>query len=1076
MTISRLVLRTLRHFAAANSLAILCLALSTAVICGSLIVGRSVRQSLREESLSRLGSVTHAVTGTTLFPDDLAQRVLGARQRSTALILSRGTVSTDIGSVVPQVSIVGIDPSFGALYPGCRVPVVSDRNVAINTALAGLLGASEGDDIVVTLARSQSAPLDTLFANRSREGSVVTLRLHISQILRGRGPASFALDSATSPPCINLFIARDTLADALGKAGKANTLLFEAAGSLALSINPADCGMRLTSDAEHHCLYLSSDRLLLRDAQIDEARKAAEETKGSAARVSVFLADSLHNRSNNRAMSYAILAALEGFEPPSGDISLNSWASADVAAHPGDNVLVYCLTPHADGAYSTTALSFTVGSINAPIDRNLTPQFQGITDADRISDWKPPFPVDLSRVTGRDDAYWAKYRAAPKAFVRLIDAQRYWSLGPAGSLSGWVTSVRITPPQGETLPAYQRRFEAALSRRLDPRASGLSVRPLRSQALKASQGGTDFSDLFLSLGFFVILSAAGSASMLMRLAIERRSKQIGLLKALGFSNPKLCRVVVSEGILLALAGAVIGGPLGELYGQFILWVLSGPWSHVASGVSLVLHSGVSEVAVGMLSGFLVGAIATVGGVWKVLRLPSLSLMTGLSNVAPLPRQRSEARQIFVGIVLVVGLLVATRLAREEAFMLVGFVLLIAGLYGIDCLLAATMSKKGQPLSFARMAVRNAAFNRGHSLIIFGLVAASSFLLVAVTANTRRFTSRDAIDIRSGAGGFALVATSSLPIPGDFSTPAGRARLGFSPQDQAIMNGTAVYGLLMSSGEDASCLNLAHPMAPKILGVSPALIKRGGFSAHWRDLDKVGAIPAFADADTADWILGANIGQTYKYRNGPVAANLRIAGLLQDSIFAGQLLVSEDHFHSLFPDERTSRFFLVQTPPGRADKVAEVLRRNLGSLGLDVRGSSDLLNTVAAVQNTYISAFDALGGLGMLLGTAMLAAMLLRSAAERRKELALITAVGFRSKDIVNLLLYETVGLLLLGVIWGALCGLISSAPYLVQSSAAPNWRTLASLLSAIMLTGIAACFAAGRAIARGPLLAALRSE
>jgi hypothetical protein len=336
--------------------------------------------------------------------------------------------------------------------------------------------------------------------------------------------------------------------------------------------------------------------------------------------------------------------------------------------------------------------------------------------------------------------------------------------------------------------------------------------------------------------------------------------------------------------------------------------------------------------------------------------------------------------------------------------------------------------------------------------------------------------RAAGDIQSGAGGFALVATSSLPIPGDFSTPAGRARLGFSAQDEAAMSGVSVYGLLVSPGENASCLNLAHPMAPKMLGVSHALIDRGGFGVDWQDLLKSDETAAFADADTGRWILDTDVGRKYEYRNGPVAASLRIRGLIPDSIFAGELLVSEDRFRRLFPDERTPRFFLIQTPTGHEDAVAAVLRQNLGVLGLDVRKSSDLLNAVASVQNTYISAFDALGGLGMLLGTGVLATMLLRRAAERRKELAILAALGFRQRSIAAILFYETAGLLVAGALWGAVCALVSITPYLTQSSAAPNWPVVCAITGMTTLVGAAGCYLAAISATHGSLVEALRSE
>jgi ABC-type lipoprotein release transport system permease subunit len=52
-----------------------------------------------------------------------------------------------------------------------------------------------------------------------------------------------------------------------------------------------------------------------------------------------------------------------------------------------------------------------------------------------------------------------------------------------------------------------------------------------------------------------------------------------------------------------------------------------------------------------------------------------------------------------------------------------------------------------------------------------------------------------------------------------------------------------------------------------------------------------------------------------------------------------------------------------------------------------------------VENTYLSTFQMLGGLGLILGTLGMAAVLLRNVLERRRELALLRAVGLRLQTL-----------------------------------------------------------------------------
>ena len=68
---------------------------------------------------------------------------------------------------------------------------------------------------------------------------------------------------------------------------------------------------------------------------------------------------------------------------------------------------------------------------------------------------------------------------------------------------------------------------------------------------------------------------------------------------------------------------------------------------------------------------------------------------------------------------------------------------------------------------------------------------------------------------------------------------------------------------------------------------------------------------------------------------------------------------------------------------------------LVDFGADATGTAERLAEFHRVENTYLSTFQTLGGLGLLLGTVGLATVLLRNVLERRRELALLGAVGYR---------------------------------------------------------------------------------
>ncbi len=130
----------------------------------------------------------------------------------------------------------------------------------------------------------------------------------------------------------------------------------------------------------------------------------------------------------------------------------------------------------------------------------------------------------------------------------------------------------------------------------------------------------------------------------------------------------------------------------------------------------------------------------------------------------------------------------------------------------------------------------------------------------------------------------------------------------------------------------------------------------------------------------------------------------------------------------------------------------------------------------AVQNTYLSTFQALGGLGLVLGTLGLAAVQLRSVLERRGELALMQAVGFRRRRLGAMVLWEHGLLLIAGLAVGTLSALVAVWPHLAGGAGSVPWSATAATLALVLAVGLAAGLLAVRAVLVAQLLPALRAE
>ena len=101
--------------------------------------------------------------------------------------------------------------------------------------------------------------------------------------------------------------------------------------------------------------------------------------------------------------------------------------------------------------------------------------------------------------------------------------------------------------------------------------------------------------------------------------------------------------------------------------------------------------------------------------------------------------------------------------------------------------------------------------------------------------------------------------------------------------------------------------------------------------------------------------------------------------------------------------------------------------------MTVDRTADRLASYAQVKNTYLSTFQTLGSLGLMLGTIGLAVVLLRNLVERRAELALLAAIGFRRGARLRLVLWENGFLLVAGLLMGCGCAMVAVFPSLITS-------------------------------------------
>ncbi|MDH3583116.1 MAG: FtsX-like permease family protein, partial [Phycisphaerae bacterium] len=641
-------------------------------------------------------------------------------------------------------------------------------------------------------------------------------------------------------------------------------------------------------------------------------------------------------------------------------------------------------------------------------------------------------------------------------------------------------------------------IEQKILNHLDPARLGFFFRPVRSEALSASAQGTDFGGLFVGLSFFLVVAALVLTATLFAFGILQRSSETGGLLALGFTPRRVRSLRLQEGLLLAGGGALIGLLLGVLYTRGVLWALANLWQGAAGGVVLNYHASWTTLIGGVVAGLLVATMSMLWILWRQGRTPARILLQsrfGLEATGQARRGPSLAAGLVL--ILIAALLIAFALARENGsatlvFFAAGALVLLGGLCLVRSLLVCpTRIPDTGRFTSAGLARRNTTRRRGRSLAVITMLACGTFLLVAV--NAFRIDPTAAADQRdSGTGGYALFATTVLPVHENMNTAKGRRALNLSDQTLA---GTSIEPMRLRPGDDASCLNLNRPQTPALLGVNPAAFQSHGNSRFsfarlsptgsgaggWEQLDQPATednvIPGIVEDSVATYILHKKLGDTLEYideRGRPL--KIRIVATTSNTILQGHVVISDANFQRHFPSTSGYRVFLVDAPAESAQEVQAELERGLADLGVDVMTTTRRLGLFSRVQNTYLTIFGILGGLGLVLGCVGLGLVVLRNVLERRHELALLRCLGFRRGQLHWLVLAEHWSLLLLGLAIGAISALLAAAPALTRPGTNTPKLLLILTVLGILASGLFWSGLASVAALRGKLITALRQE
>ncbi|MFC2128954.1 ABC transporter permease, partial [Bacteroidota bacterium] len=1019
MKVSRFIKRSLWYFRRQHLAVFVGTLISTAVLTGALIIGDSVKYSLKQLVDTRLGNAKFALpTGDRFVRAELADNInQKLNVKTSALLIAKGiAVNQETENRINSVNVNGVENSFWKLS-NVDIAQLHEDEAIISNNIAQNLDLKIGDEFLLRLENADIIPLNAPFV--AEEVQSVALRLKVIEIANDKQMGMFSLKSNQSTP-YNIFVSRDFLADKLELSSLANLILCSNNANKTLGVlelndcfrniwKLADAGVEIHEVEEYGKYELLSSRIFI-DKQISNSILINKAYKAET--ILSYLVNTI--KFNNKETPYSFVTAASAPMIPDDvqddEIIINQWLANDLGVSKGDSISLdyYIIGPlrrlkEESKTFIVKKIIPTQGNIS---DSSLMPSFPGLSEAGSCSDWNTGIPIDLDKIRDKDEKYWDDFRGAPKALISIQSGHKLWD-----NKFGNYTSIRFN--KGDK--GIETLRKEILSK-LNPEDLNLSFVPVYNNGLKDASNSVDFAELFLSLSFFVIFAGILLTVLIYTLNTESRKEESGILSGLGFDRKQILRIRFAESLIVAVLGGITGAFAGLLYNEVLLAGLNSVWKDAVRTNILEVYINPLTLITGAVGGFLIAASAIYIVTRRKLRQEVAHIIKNNFSYSNSKQKRNLFISKLITITGISGCLILilysllSSIENSTSLFLSAGALVMVACGGMVSLFFIRLDKKTKNThtSIRWLAMKNVARNRFRSIATIILLATGVFTIVITGSNRKTFYGAEN-NPGSGTGGFLFWAETTMPVLYDLNTSDGRNMLGFYDIEELMDVDFVQFHSL--EGDDASCLNLNLVQNPRILSLNPeSLNDRHAFSFAglaenidkknpWLELNEYygdNVIPAYADQTVITWGLMKSIGDTLTYLNEyGKEIHLLIIGGLNSSIFQGNILISDNMFMKHFPSVSGSKIMLIDGPADKQSQISDFIKNNLIDYGIEVQKATTRLAEFNSVTNTYLSVFMMLGGLGVIIGTIGMGIIILRTLLDRKHEFALLMAIGYR---------------------------------------------------------------------------------
>lgn len=634
-------------------------------------------------------------------------------------------------------------------------------------------------------------------------------------------------------------------------------------------------------------------------------------------------------------------------------------------------------------------------------------------------------------VTGERADVWIPATMWRQADPEMANAATTWKLDWFGMRdAAWLKAFGRLKP-GATIEQAQADLTAIaqrLEREYPETNQKVGVRLAAGLGLPPS--ARDHVSRFVKLptviaGIVLLIVCANVAGMMLTRAVARQ-KEIGVRLALGASRWLIVRQLLAEGLLLAIAGGLLG-----LF--FSRWL--GGWLRTSLPESYLSMPLKFEVALDMrVFGFtlaitvLTGLLSALAPAWQSSQLDLIPLLKDKpGRGGPVGRFRLGEFLIVAQVTLSLALLVAAglcvRTLHNARAIDTGF--------DTDRVLTARIDLGRQNYTEAQGQVFYQRLLERMEMTP-GVEAAS--LALNVPLSGPQMVTRIFPEGRPPEGG-RLQVSHNVVTPGYLET----------------------VGIKLLLGRHFSALD--HPQAPRVAIINETLARR-----YWPDENPIGKRFRFGE-------------------NSPDALMIEIVGLASDTKVANLFAALRMYLYLPFAQRHQDRMVLHLRTAGATEQLAAPLRHEIAALDrslpvYEIKTLTDYRDAVLTPQRLAALLISGLGALALLLAAISLYGRMSYDVERRMREIGIRMALGAQARDVFRLIIKRGVGLTLIGVGVGlvvaiALTRLIKA---LLFGVSATDPLTLTAISTLLIAVGTLACYFPARRATNADPIKSLRCE